>query len=212
MRTSVSSNCCARSCSSDGPGCSASSLGPCARSRAAASADESPRDAETPSRASQSATERAHAGKPSASGTGGAASPMVAPLLFFFSGARSPAAEPVGGAAPAAGLAFTESGVPAAAAKAGSRRILPFFLLPRVGVGVRGPECGHGTNEPGRNASGPGHTDGHGSIDRARGAAEFPESRRLHGTVPARRRRRKDDGRRRLLGGPRSSGRPANWW
>ena len=47
-------------------------------------AEESPRDAETPSRASQSATERAHAGKPSPSGIGGAASPMVAPLVFFF--------------------------------------------------------------------------------------------------------------------------------
>jgi hypothetical protein len=34
-------------------------------------------DAETPRRASQSATERAHAGKASLSGTGGGASPMV---------------------------------------------------------------------------------------------------------------------------------------
>jgi len=68
-------------------------------------AEQSPRDAETPSRASQSATERAHAGKPSPSGIGGAASPMVAPLVFFFfSGAPAERvrASGSGGGAPAA--------------------------------------------------------------------------------------------------------------
>lgn len=75
MRTSVSSNCCATSCSTDGPGCSSSSLGPCARSRAAASPDVSPRSRSVPNRFSHSSTLRAHAGNPPSSLTAGASWP-----------------------------------------------------------------------------------------------------------------------------------------